>query len=142
MIGRENRSLPIGILYREVSARGFPTSFTTAMLTAHGQAWGTLINNLASAIDNAGYSDLIVVAGGIDAEAEYSSAQNARSWVGGYVDTSSTAYDLFDYGSANTPRAVSVLCRKVDPMPGVSIRTMPLSRTGARNDKSTRAILA
>jgi len=63
-----------------------------------GQAWATLVNDVNTYIDSAGFTNLLAT-GANDIEPGYSTAVAARDWTNGY-DTSAV-YRYYDFGSAD-----------------------------------------
>lgn len=67
---------------------------------SHGQAWGQMVNHVGDWISQPpSFVAKETVAGGIDAEMDYNSAQNTRDWVNGY--SSVRQYYYYDYGSCD-----------------------------------------
>lgn len=64
----------------------------------HGQAWATMVNNVATWISNSGFGSQEAVAGASDMELGYNSFANTKGWADGY--TASAQYPYYDYGDA------------------------------------------
>lgn len=71
---------------------------SSADFNAHGKAWGTMINNIASWISQKGYGYQESIAAANDMEMSWNAAAKTRSWADGYASTSSWAY--YDFGDA------------------------------------------
>jgi hypothetical protein len=65
----------------------------------HGRAWAIMVNNIESYIISKNYSSKIHVAGAIDIEADWNTAQNTRNWIHGYVSNTSILY--YNFGTCD-----------------------------------------
>jgi hypothetical protein len=63
-----------------------------------GQAWGQLVNSIASTVSSDGYSSQVIIEGASDIEPGFSSPSAAISWAQGYASVTSNLY--INYGSA------------------------------------------
>ncbi|MFZ5854020.1 MAG: hypothetical protein ACOYXS_05860 [Chloroflexota bacterium] len=69
-----------------------------ADITAHGQAWATMVNSINSDLVSHGYSSQASAAGADDIEVSWSTYARAKLWVDGY--NGSHQYPMYDYGDA------------------------------------------
>jgi hypothetical protein len=65
----------------------------------HGEAWGTMINELNNWLIYQGYHSQIAIVGGSDMETNFREPSEARAWVDGYSSTGS--YPVYNYGNAS-----------------------------------------
>lgn len=65
---------------------------------SHGQAWGQMVNAVASWTLGQGYSGQVDIAGGSDIEPGFNGPATTRAWVDGY--SSVAARSLYDLGDA------------------------------------------
>jgi len=65
----------------------------------HGEAWGTMINELNTWLVSQGYNSQIAIVGGSDMETNFRAPSEARAWVDGYSSTGS--YPVYNYGNAS-----------------------------------------
>lgn len=65
----------------------------------HGQAWGTMINELNTWLVSQGYNSQIAIVGGSDMETNFRAPSEASEWVDGYSVTGS--YPVYNYGNAS-----------------------------------------
>ncbi len=69
--------------------------------SAHGVAWGNMVNNIESYIDNSGYSSELQASGASDMEVNWNSSTNTRAWADGYGSTPNSGWFYYDYGDAS-----------------------------------------
>ena len=65
---------------------------------SHGQAWGQMVDQVASWVVNGGYSRQVTIVGASDMELDWNSRTTTRNWVDAYSQAGSWA--LYDYGDA------------------------------------------
>ncbi len=66
---------------------------------AQGQAWATLVNNVASWVITLGYSGQVDVAGGTNIEPDFNGPAVTRQWVDGYASVKPSRF-LYNIGTA------------------------------------------
>lgn len=74
---------------------------TDAAWTAHGTAWGNMVNNIESYVVSQGYTSRESVSGADDIETGFGYQRFSRDWVNAYGATANNGYGYYDYGSAD-----------------------------------------
>jgi hypothetical protein len=77
------------------------TDPSNAVTYGHGQAWGAMVQNIATFALSRGFTYQVFIAGAMDIEGEWNTYVSTKSWLDGYKNKSSR--NLYNYGNCDCP---------------------------------------
>jgi hypothetical protein len=87
-----------------ISTSNFKPNGVNNVTTAHGTAWGTMVNQVASYLTTFGYASQVTAAGGINAELAWNSKTITSNWITGY-DPATTMALYVNADSSGCPQS-------------------------------------
>lgn len=90
-----SRDLTIAVSTSNSRKDGETGSDNEYLTSAHGAAWGQMINELNATMRTEGYASAIRIVAGYDAELGWSSYTPTKAWLDGYISTSNYPYYYF-----------------------------------------------
>jgi hypothetical protein len=90
VVATTNEPLSIELPLNQISATA--PKVVGVSLEGHGQAWGTLINELRAYVEQQGWEHIIRIEVGNDMEIGFNSPEETKKWVNGYKSTALYPY--------------------------------------------------